>query len=133
MAEKSFDKGKGGEKESLLENENLLRVEPLKVEPVLGDTPPGIEPKRPLVVPLKEIQEKKEEKAIISPVSAQVKIEIPPKIEGKNSPFFRFLFILSFAFMAVALVLLLLPLLDVPIPPFLSSVINLIAPIVRRK
>ena len=134
MTEKTFlsqddkGKGKGEEKKSLLKEEEPLRIKPREVKSVSEDILPVIEPKRPPGVSPKETLEKKTEKTVAPPVLTQAKIGTSPKTEGKSSPFFRFLFILSFAFMALALGLLLLPLLNISIPPFLNSVINLIAP-----
>ncbi|MCD5397422.1 hypothetical protein LR003_00610 [candidate division NPL-UPA2 bacterium] len=131
MTEETFpdqDEKDKMEEEPLLREEKPFRIEPGEVKSVPEDiplVPPVIEPKKPTEISLKEMLEKKEE-VVVSPVPGQAKVEILPKTEGKSSPFFSSLFILSFIFMATALGLLLLPFLNIPIPPFLNSIINFI-------
>lgn len=121
------EKGKKeGEKLSLGEAKPL-RIEPKEAKLVQKDIPPATGAEKPIEVAPKETMKKKEEKMVISPKLPETRKEMPLKTEGKSSPFFKFLFVLSLVFMAVAVGLLLLPLLNISIPPFLTSAINFVS------
>lgn len=125
----AFDekKGKTEETKPLIVNEEPLRLEPKEVKPAPGDIPPVIKPKRPLKVSPKGAPEREEDRAKVSGKLPETEIGAPLKRERKSSPFFKLLFILSLAFMAAAVGLLLLPLLNVPIPAFLTAAIDLVS------
>ena len=126
MAEETFtapdDKGRKEKIGSLLREEKPLRIEPKKVKPVQKSTSPVAGQEKSLEVSPRETIKKKEEKTLIPPGVAATKLG--PKAEGKRSPFFRCLFVLSLIFVGAAVGLLLLPIFKNSIPSFLTPLIN---------
>ncbi len=116
--DKGQKKDKKEEKKPLLREGGALRIEPKRTT--------GLKPKELNEVPSRETVEGQEE-AIVPPRLAGAGTEMPfKKTKGKHRPFFRFLFILSLIFMMVTAGLLLLPILDISIPDFLTPAVEFV-------
>ena len=129
------ENGKKEKKKPFLVDEKPLRIEPKKVEEVQKSTSPAAEPEKPIEISPREAIKKpieaspretviKKEKKFISPKLAETKLGAPLKTEGKSSPLFRVLFVLSLIFVGVTIGLLLLPIFRSSIPTFLTPLIH---------